>query len=40
MPRVIIADQLKSDGAAMREIRPSVEHRQHRHLNNPAEHSH
>jgi putative transposase len=39
-PRVIITDQLKSDGAALREILPSVEHRQHRYLNNRAENSH
>jgi putative transposase len=40
VPRVIITDQLKSDGAAKREIFPGVEHRQHRDLNNRAEHSH
>jgi putative transposase len=40
VPRVIITDQLKSDGAALREVRPSVEHRQHRYLNNRAENSH
>jgi putative transposase len=40
VPRVIITDQLKSYGAAMREILPSVEHRQHRYLNNRAENSH
>ena len=40
MPRVIITDQLKSYGAAMRESLPSVEHRQHRYLNNRAENSH
>jgi putative transposase len=39
-PRVVITDQLKSYGAAMREILPSVEHRQHRYLNNRAENSH
>jgi len=38
--RVIITDQLRSYGAAMREILPSVEHRQHRYLNNRAENSH
>jgi putative transposase len=37
---VIITDQLKSYGAALREILPSVEHRQHRYLNNRAENSH
>jgi putative transposase len=40
VPRVIIMDQLKSYSAAQREILPSVEHRQHRYLNNCAENSH
>jgi putative transposase len=40
VPRVIITDTLKSDGAATRELLPGVEHRQHRSLNNRAEHSH
>jgi putative transposase len=40
VPRVIIRDQLKSYGAALREILPSVEHRQHRYLNTRAENSH
>ena len=40
VPRVIITDQLKSYGAAKRELLPSVEHRQHRYLNNRAESSH
>jgi putative transposase len=39
VPRVIITDKLKSAGAALREILPSVEHRQHRYLNNRAENS-
>jgi putative transposase len=39
-PRVIITDKLRSYGAAKREILPSVEHRQHRYLNNRAENSH
>ena len=39
VPRVIITDKLKSDGAAKREILPGVEHRQHRYLNNRAENS-
>ena len=39
-PWVIITDQLKSYGAAKREILPGVEHRQHRYLNNRAENSH
>jgi putative transposase len=34
VPRVIVTDQLKSYGAAKREFLPSVEHRQHRYLNN------
>jgi putative transposase len=37
---VLITDRLKSDGAAQREVLPSVEHRQHRYLNNRAENSH
>ena len=40
IPRVIVTDQLKSYGAAQREVLPSVEHRQHRYLNNRAENSH
>jgi putative transposase len=40
VPRVIITDQLKSYSAALREILPSIEHRQHRYLNNRAENSH
>jgi putative transposase len=40
VPRVIITDRLKSYGAAMRELLPNVEHRQHRYLNNRAENSH
>jgi putative transposase len=40
VPRVIITDKLKSYGAALREILPRVEHRQHRYLNNRAENSH
>jgi putative transposase len=40
VPRVLITDKLKSYGAAKRELLPSVEHRQHRYLNNRAEHSH
>ena len=38
-PRIIM-DKLKSYGAAKRELLPGVEHRQHRNLNNRAEHSH
>ena len=40
VPRVIMTDNLASYGAAKREILPSVEHRQHRYLNNRAENSH
>jgi putative transposase len=40
VPRVIMTDKLKSDGAAKREIRPGVEHRQSRTLNNRGENSH
>jgi putative transposase len=40
VPRVIITDQLKSYRAALREVLPGVEHRQHRYLNNRAENSH
>ncbi|MBC7810940.1 MAG: IS6 family transposase [Burkholderiales bacterium] len=40
VPRVLITDKLGSYGAAKRELLPSVEHRQHRRLNNRAEHSH
>ena len=40
VPRVIITDKLKSDGAAKRDRLPSVEHRQHQYLNNHAENSH
>jgi putative transposase len=39
-PRVLITDKLGSYAAAKREIVPSVEHRQHRGLNNRAENSH
>ena len=40
VPRVLITDRLASYGAAQRDVLPSVEHRQHRYLNNRAEHSH
>jgi putative transposase len=40
VPRVIITDKLASYAAAKREILPSVEHRQHKGLNNRAENSH
>jgi putative transposase len=38
--RVMITNKLTSYGAAKREVLPSVEHRQHRDLNNRAENSH
>ena len=40
VPRVSVTDQLKSYGAAKREIMPGVEHRPHQGLNNRAELSH
>jgi putative transposase len=40
VPRVIITEKLKSDGAAKRELLPGVEHRQHRSLKNRCENSH
>src|SRR6266508_3021202 len=40
VPRVLITDKLKNYGAAKRHMLPSVEHRQHRYLNNRAENSH
>ncbi len=40
VPRVIITDTLASYGIARREVLPSVEHRQHKRLNNRAEHAH
>jgi putative transposase len=40
VPRVIITEKLKSDGAAKRELLPGVEHRQSRSLNNRCEQSH
>jgi putative transposase len=40
VPRVIITDQLQSDGAAKRELLPGVDPRQHWYLNNRAENSH
>jgi putative transposase len=39
VPRVIVTDKLKSYSAAKRQVLPSVEHRQHRYLNNRAENS-
>src|SRR5215210_4458950 len=40
VPRVLITDKLGSYGAAKQEVLPSVEHRQHKRLNNRAENSH
>ena len=40
VPRVLITDKLASYGAAKREVLPSVDHRQHKGLNNRAETSH
>ena len=40
LPRVVITDKLASYGAAKREVMPSIEHRQHKGLNNRAENSH
>src|SRR5215468_4041410 len=40
VPRGIITDRLKSYGAAKREIRPGVEHRQSRYFNKRCENSH
>jgi putative transposase len=39
-PRVMVTDKLKSYGAAQKQILKSVEHRQHKGLNNRAENSH
>ena len=39
VPRVVMTDTRKSYGAAKREIRPGVEHRQSRSLNNRCEHA-
>jgi putative transposase len=39
-PRVMITDKLASYAAAKRAVMPSVEHRQHKGLNNRAEDSH
>ncbi|MGO8846831.1 MAG: IS6 family transposase [Methylocella sp.] len=39
-PRVMITDKLASYGAARKQMRLSIEHRQHKGLNNRAENSH
>ncbi len=40
VPRVLVTDKLRSTGGATREIRPGVDHRSHKGLNNRAEASH
>jgi putative transposase len=40
VPRAVVTDELRSYGAAHREVMPSVEHRSHKGLNNRAENSH
>jgi putative transposase len=40
VPRVIVTDKLKSYEAAKKRVLPSVEHRQHKGLNNRSENSH
>jgi len=40
MPKRIVADKLRSYGAAKWEVMPDVEHRSHKGLNNRAENSH
>jgi putative transposase len=40
VPRVVITDNLAGYGAAKKEVMPSVEHRQHKGLNNRAKNSH
>ena len=39
VPRVLISEKLSSYAAAQKEVLPSVEHRQHKRLNNRAENS-
>ena len=39
-PRVLVTDKLSSYGAALKELTPGIEHRQHKGLNNRAEASH
>ena len=39
-PRVIVTDKLKSYGAAIKELKLEVDHRQHKGLNNRDENSH
>jgi putative transposase len=40
VPQVVVTDELRSYGAAHREVMPSVDHRSHKGLNNRAENSH
>lgn len=40
VPRVIVTDKLKSYEAAKKRVMKSIEHRQHKGLNNRAENSH
>ena len=40
VPRVLVTDKLRSYPAAQRSILPSVDHRQHKRLNNVIENSH
>ncbi|MEP0914311.1 DDE-type integrase/transposase/recombinase [Leptolyngbya sp. ST-U4] len=40
VPRVLVSDKLKSYEAAQKQMLKSVEHRQHKGLNNRAENSH
>ncbi|WP_328433032.1 IS6 family transposase [Streptomyces sp. NBC_00425] len=40
VPRVVVTDNLRSYGAARREVMPCVEHRESKYLNNRAENSH
>jgi putative transposase len=39
-PRVVLTDKLAGSAPAIKKILPRVEHRQHKGLNNRAEHSH
>lgn len=39
-PRVLVTDKLRSYGAALAELAPGIEHRQHKGLNNRSEASH
>lgn len=40
VPKRIITDKLRSDGAARREVAPGIEHWSHKGLNNRADNSH